>query len=494
MNRITPLFMAGIVGLAACSESATAPQIEEAPVFSTSSSFQVDESVTGNHLVVAQGNRLPSDFAERLGALGGEIVFAYDRIGVAVVSGLSNEAAAELQAADDIQTVGEDQILDFLDSMETGSLVAGDASSHASPAMASFFPRQWHMRAIGADQAWAAGRLGSSSVTVAILDTGIDYTYPDLVGRVDLNRSKSFVTWAGEEQLRNHFFPGMHEIVDMHGHGTHVGNTVVSNGHIVAGVTKNVTLIGVKVLSAAGSGSSSGILAGVMYAADQGADVINMSLGGTFAKSANPGFVAVINRAINYANRAGVTIVVSAGNSALDMDHDGDGYKTYCSSPNTVCVSATGPISAANVNGPWTEVDASSSYTNFGRSSIDVAAPGGNSGGAVWAACSKQRLGRTATGAWTWFTCSNPATRANNYIVGMSGTSMASPHVSGLAALLVEDLGKNPGRISSRLHQSADDLGQRGTDPYYGKGRINVTRALGLEEAQVPPARGRTRM
>jgi lantibiotic leader peptide-processing serine protease len=407
-------------------------------------------------------------------------VAAYGTIGVAVVAGLTAEAAANLQAADDVQTVDVDQVLDFLDAVETAGAIEVDPASHAGPTLASFYPRQWNMRAIGADKAWAAGRLGSSTVTVAILDTGIDYTYPDLAGRVDVVRSRNFVSWTTEDNaLRNHFFPGMHPFIDMHGHGTHVGNTVVSNGHIVAGVTQNVTLLAIKVLSARGSGSSADILGGIMYAADAGADVINMSLGVAFSKSANPGFVATINRAINHANRRGVTIVVSAGNAALDLDHDGDGYKTYCSSPNTVCVSATGPRSASTVNGPWIDIDAPSPYTNFGRSAIDVAAPGGSTGGSVTAACSKQRLSRnTATNAWSRHTCS--ANLSLNYVIGMNGTSMASPHVAGLAALLVEDLGRNPGRIAARLHQSADKLGASASDPFYGKGRINAAHAIGL--------------
>ncbi len=104
-------------------------------------------------------------------------------------------------------------------------------------------------------------------------------------------------------------------------------------------------------------------------------------------------YVGFINSIFNYANSMGVTVVVSAGNEAIDLDHDGNHYKTYCSAPNVICVSATGPTSADDFYyGPWYEIDAPASYTNYGRSAINVAAPGGNDGGFVWAGCSQTSL------------------------------------------------------------------------------------------------------
>jgi len=160
---------------------------------------------------------------------------------------------------------------------------------------------------------------------------------------------------------------------------------------------------------------------------------------------------------------------VSAGNDAIDMDHDRDLLVTECQAANVVCVSATGPTASEGVNGPWTDVDAPASYTNYGRSSIDVAAPGGNTGGSVWAPCSSFSLVYTVC-------------QSGNYVIGASGTSMAAPHVTGIAALLVEQYGRNPGRIKTALQQTADDLGQPGADPYYGKGRVNAARAVGAME------------
>ncbi len=468
--KLTSLFLAGAVGLAACSDDSTKSITGadlNAPAFSAQANN--DAQPTGRHLVVfSSNNKVPADFDQRVAGLGGSVVSEYGRIGVAVVSGLSDEAAAQLQAFDDTQTVEHDLEVQYVDPISDMELIAADDASPASaanPATASFYPRQWHLRAIGAEKAWAAGKLGSSSVTVAILDTGISPTHPDLVGRVDMDRSRSFVPSDAAVVQAN--FPGMPDWTDLHYHGTHVAATVSSNASAAAGVTSGVTLMAVKVLSRTGRGSSSGILAGIMHAADNDADVINMSLGGTFRKSENPGYVSVINRAINYANREGVVMVVSAGNDNYDLDSDSDIYKTYCMATHVICTSATGPTAQAGTNGPWTDIDAKASYSNFG-SYVSVAAPGGNGASRVTAACSQQSL-------------NIPICRTGAYVIGISGTSMASPHASGLAALLVEEIGKNrPSQVANRMAQRADDLGDEGRDVIYGRGRINVAKALGL--------------
>jgi subtilisin family serine protease len=324
-----------------------------------------------------------------------------------------------------------------------------------------------------------AGLTGSAAVTVAILDTGIGYTHADLAGRVDLGRSVSFV--PADDAYVAAFFPGAHPIADIGYHGTHVAATVASNAIAAAGVTSGTTLMGVKVCSVVTGGCPSGaVFAGIVHAVDHGADIINMSLGGAFQKGSFPGYVSIVNDVFSYARQRGVTVIVAAGNAGADLDHsiypDANNvpthfpslYATYCSTPHNVCVSATGPTAAGSVNGPWLNIDAPASYTNFGRSAITVAGPGGTSAAAVYAACSPFSLVVTIC-------------QTGTFVVGLGGTSMAAPHVAGVAALIMSQRGKlPPSQIAGILQQTADDLGAAGTDPFYGKGRVNAARAVGL--------------
>jgi subtilisin family serine protease len=205
-------------------------------------------------------------------------------------------------------------------------------------------------------------------------------------------------------------------------------------------------------------------------------------------KRGNGNFVGVTNQVFNYAHRNGMVIVVSAGNDTINMTGAGRIFTAYCEAPHVICVGATGPTASTNAfSGPWVSEDALAPYSNFGDK-LTVTAPGGTNRGWVSSVCARRRvtgfLPAPAPGQpqQPVFGCLTP-TPNSAAIVGYAGTSQASPHVAGLAAKLVEKLGKNnPAAIKEALinGSSVDDLGAVGFDGIYGYGRINVAKALGL--------------
>lgn len=420
----------------------------------------------GERHIIRFNGQVPDSFAGTVAAAGGAIESQHRGSGLALVSGLSDDAAGALARSYSGDAIADFEVQARPDTSNRAlPRVPETTSQNASnPTLAAYYPIQWALRAISADIAWAAGRRGSPDVTVAVIDSGIDYTHVDLQGRVDLSRSKSFR--PDDDALVAALFPGMHPVTDLYYHGTTVASTISSNAVLAAGVTSNVTLIGVKIFNRYGSGTFGDVLAAMLWAADQGADVANMSLGGWIERPHNAKVLVAAQQAANYAHRTGMLVVVAAGNDRADLDHGKQWMHLFCGTSNVVCASATGPTDGG-VWGPWPDVDAFAYFSNYGRSAIDVAAPGGNSGGIVVASCGKTFL---------WGAC------VPDWVIGVAGTSYAAPHVSGLAALLVEDIGHGkPSQVKARLIQTADDLGARGTDPQYGKGRINVPRALGLQ-------------
>jgi subtilisin family serine protease len=351
----------------------------------------------------------------------------------------------------------------------------------SDPTLASAYPFQWNMKAIGAEEAWAAGKLGSEEVQVAIVDTGIDYLHPDLEGRVDLDRSGT-VNWRGYPFGDDHTyidenFPGREYFSDLHGHGTHVASVVASNAEIVAGVGARTKLMAVKVCNMYGLCFPSTTISGFLFAIANGADVVNLSLGGWNVKKlmfpTGWWLGLFFKRAFTLANRAGVTVVAAAGNDGLNLDGNHRYFlNLYCDMPNVLCVSATGPVEGG-IFGPWTEMDTFAPYSNRGRGALSVAAPGGTA-----------ELFGPGTGGWVWGACSTttwdmPECQAEPDAVNFIGTSQAAPHVSGVAALLVAEIGRRPELVRARIRNGADDLGQPGKDDYYGMGRLNVCGALG---------------
>lgn len=463
------------LSLQGCGEAPVPTQSIHGPLGASVSSL----GESSRHVVLFYAEHVPADFAARVATLGGAVEAALDSIGVATVTGLSSAAAAALAGEPDVRNL-EPDVMMALPADAAGEDIASEPAAPAdvsatttSSTSAQFYARQWNMRAVFADQVWAAGFLGSHDVVVAILDSGIDYLHPDLLGLVDLSRSKSFA--PEEDPVVDATFPGRLPISDLFWHGTAVSSIVASNAKVVAGINHDVTLIAVKVWNRFNQGSFARLLTGIVYATDQGADVINVGGGYAFDKNESPGIVAAVERAVNYSFRKGAVFVSVAGNGADDLDHDGDMVHLPCQATHVICVSATGPTGAAGLNGPWVNVDAPSPYSGFGRSTIDVAAPGG--AGEVG---QFRRIWLPCTTTPTEFTPA-PACRAHQPVAQGLGTSFAGAHVTGLAALLVSQLGHgNPELIRARILQSADDLGDPGHDPYYGEGRINVARALQL--------------
>ncbi|MDP9205661.1 MAG: S8 family serine peptidase [Gemmatimonadota bacterium] len=492
-RRITVFALLAAVSVSACStDVAVAPKT--AP---KSLSLAVSAEAAGNYIVLMNGNGISRNFKENVASLGGKVVWSHAGAGIATVSGLTNEAAAELASTSGVAEVQPDIQITLDTPLAAAQADASDIadpsiSSVTNPAGAARYSWQWNMRAIGANSAWTAGKLGSAGVTVAILDSGLDYNIPDLNGLVDLTRSTSFV--PADNAIRSTFFPSRNDITDFNGHGTNVATQVSSKAVALAGVTSKTTLIGVKVLGWNGSGSSSGVLNGILWAADHGANIANMSLGGGFNKPGYGSFVALINRVFNYAKQKGMLIVVAAGNAQppayipVDLQHNGNQYITYCDAPHVICVAAVGPITYSATSVPQFNGDVPAWYSYYGRSAISVAAPGGNYNPVtptvsvwpwgpdiaswVWSYCAKDRIASLTTAGVPVLTVCAAGNRLSGYI----GTSQAAPHVAGLAASLMAELGTGqPQLIKNIIEQSSVPI-----DPAYGRGRISVSNALGL--------------
>ncbi len=265
------------------------------------------------------------------------------------------------------------------------------------------------------------------------------------------------------------------------------------------GVAPSAEIVAVKVLSAVtGSGSFESVVAGIVYAANIDADVINMSLGsGPLSKhgflddmgTPDPSddvFVTanevaelrhLVGRATTFAFQQGTTIVNSAGNEAVNFDQTADVIVLPAMAPHVLAVSALAPEGwCAN---PSTNLDLQASYTNFGQSVIAFGAPGGDFDFPPTFNCTVVTAGGPITRpVWVFDLVFSPGNTAVYFWA--AGTSMAAPHVSGVAALVIGKAGgsMSPAHVVSELRSSADDLGKPGNDDTYGAGRVNAFDAV----------------
>jgi serine protease len=300
-----------------------------------------------------------------------------------------------------------------------------------------YYPYQWHMARIGMETAWDLST--GAGVVVAVIDTGVKQNLEDLA-------NTQFV--AGWDFVNNDADP-----TDDEGHGSHVAGTIAqstNNGVGVAGVAYNARIMPIKVLNRRGSGTFDDIAEGVYFAADNGADVINMSLGGASS-------LTILEDAVNYAWSNGVVVVCAAGNESTSAPSYPAAYT------NSISVSAT----AGN--------DDLASYSNYGNT-IDICAPGGDSGD-------------HNNDGYDDMILQNTFSRNSEGYYFFAGTSMASPHVAGVAALVKA---ANPSltnaQIRDILESTAEDLGANGWDIYFGEGMVDAVAAIQAAGGAPPPA------
>ena len=397
--------------------------------------------------------------------------------GVLIVDSKEAAFARTLESYALVQEVGKDfgwkQFPSYQQALNSGQLVvlpANTINKHsAAGAPDPLTSMQWDMNMISAPQAHLR-QLGKPGVKVGIIDTGIDGNDLDF----QLN-GKSNVDCADGADFTTDG-PGIGSplaCVDNQFHGTHVAGTIGArqNGIGVTGVAPNVTLVPIKVCDANGDCYVSDAVQGISYAGDLRLNVINMSFyvdDNSFdestefkcqSDSTQRAYREAITRALHYARQRGVTEISALGNEDTNLAKPPGGKKCKVVPAQVSGVAGTAAL------GP---TGGKASYSNWGNGWADIAAPGGDG---VTGDCTTNIV----------------STLPGNLFGCISGTSMASPHAAGVAALIISQFGKrnrygqlamSPDAVYTKLTRTAVDIGAEGSDKCFGFGRIDALRAV----------------
>jgi lantibiotic leader peptide-processing serine protease len=483
------------------------------------------------YVVLYKAQGLPADGGASVRAAGGTVVASYPQIGVLIAS--SDSAGFRAALAKDNRVDGVSTTAGFASRLEPDAAASSEGDLPNAPATDAdtFSGLQWDMRQIHTPEAHAITG-GSPAVLVGDIDTGIDFDHPDLAANIDVANSVNCVSGAPVAGLAAQ---------DDNGHGTHTAGTIAaaSNGVGIVGVAPNVKVAGIKSGNAAGFFFPEAVICGFMWAATHGMDVTNNSY---FADpweyncrndAEQHAIWKAEQRAIKYAQQQGVLVVAAEGNDSDDTAHPTqDRTSPDDTTPVTrditnacviipveisgvVGVSATGSFGQGTDAGQYPD-HLKSFYSSYGVGVTDVTAPGGDSlfGTPPFTGTAGRVLSAWPTEVTA--NCLAPRRRFDPAAPGalwcyQQGTSMATPHVVGVAALIISRYGKtsggktsmNPGTVASYLQQTADPQacpdelppgyaailgfnsglpqecqGGSGSNSWYGKGEVDALNAV----------------
>lgn len=466
-NVMTRRFIVPVlaVTIAACADAPLPTQPATAPDAGPASTSVAAEAETF-YVIAFKGNKLPADAAEIVAAAGGTLVKALPQVAIGVASSadpafaekLAGHTAVEAADASLAHPLPETAMIEADDDVDGAQPV----ESHATAPNSSdnLYHLQWGIRRVNAPAAWATTS-GSHATTVGIIDTGVAWNSPDLAPNMQGAYCFALLTATCNP------YPSLHW------HGTHVAGTVgAAFGHgRGVGVGPNLGLVSYNVFeSIPGCGTcafSFNSWQAMIHAAENGVDVVNLSLGGYGIRGPSNANWLGWNRVANYVDKLGLVVVASQGNGNADLN--GRLFHAPSDVPGVIGAGATGirPLPQYPQAGAF---DVRAYYSNFGAA-VDVTAPGGDCGPS---GCSVPYF-ILSNFVFLNAACAAAQSCPTGYAWSI-GTSMSSPHIAGVAGLARDaHPGLSPNQVKALLKRTAEDLGDR---QQFGHGMVDAAAAV----------------